>query len=68
MTERFLEDVLPLPEAAVYLRVSAGEVLRLAEQLEIPRDFREFPPWFIDHPVLFGVPAAPEGIEPPSFA
>jgi excisionase family DNA binding protein len=78
MTERLLEEVLTLPEAAAYLRVSEGEVLRLAEQLEIPvqriggewrflrralaywltygprftRDFREFPPWFIDHPVL----------------
>jgi len=70
--------VLTLAEAAAYLRVAEGELLRLAEQREIPaqriggewrflkralgywltygprfhRDFREYPPWFLDHPVL----------------
>lgn len=78
MTERRDEDVLTLQEAAAYLRVPEGEVLRLADQREIPaqriggewrflkralgywltygprftRDFREFPPWFIDYPML----------------
>ena len=36
MTERRAEDVLTLPEAAAYLRVPEEEVLRLADQREIP--------------------------------
>jgi excisionase family DNA binding protein len=78
MTERLAGDVLTLPEAAAYLRVPEEEVLRLAQEREIPaqriagewrflkralgywltygprfaRDFREIPPWFLDHPVL----------------
>jgi excisionase family DNA binding protein len=73
-----LEDVLTLAEAAAYLRVPQEELLRLAEQGDVPaqriggewrflkralghwltygprfcRDFREFPPWFLDHPML----------------
>jgi excisionase family DNA binding protein len=73
-----LQDVLTLTEAASYLRVSEEELLRLAEQRDIPaqriggewrflkralglwltygprlfREFRDCPPWFIDHPLL----------------
>jgi excisionase family DNA binding protein len=36
VTERVAEDVLTLLEAAAYLRVPEEEVLRLAEQREIP--------------------------------
>ncbi len=75
MPERQSEAVLTLAEAAAYLRVPEPELLRLAEQREIPaqriggewrllkrgldhwlvygpRIFRDYPPWFIDHPIL----------------
>jgi excisionase family DNA binding protein len=75
MTARQLEDVLTLAEAASYLRVPEEELLRLAEQREVPslqiggewrflkralghwltfgpRLLRDYPPWFLEHPVL----------------
>ncbi len=78
MPERQPEDVLSLAEAASYLRVSEEEVLRLAEERNIPaqriggewrflkraldhwltygplfiREYRDFPPWSLEHPMM----------------
>ena len=78
MPEKQADDVLTLAEAAAYLQVAEEELLRLAEQRDVPaqriggewrflkralgqwltygprffRDFREYPPWFLDHPLL----------------
>jgi excisionase family DNA binding protein len=46
MPEQQLDDVLTLAEAAAYLRVPEEEVLRLAEQRNIPAHLRTGP----DHP------------------
>jgi excisionase family DNA binding protein len=75
MPQKQPDDVLTLAEAAAYLRVPEEELLRLAQQQDVPaqriggewrflkraleywltfgpRLFRDYPPWFLDHPAL----------------
>ena len=75
MPDNETDDVLTLAEAASYLRVPEEELLRLAEQRDVPaqrigdewrflkralghwltfgpRLLRDYPPWFLGHPVL----------------